>query len=227
MFSCILLSAGKGTRVGNSTPKQYLPVAGKPMIVHTLERLDAIDMIDEIVVVCEDMYVDTIKRYLLQYGIRKKTVFVSGGATRQESVYNGLKAVVNSQVMIHESARPFVRKEDFENLLRTPGENVTFTYPIPYTVLKKNDDDEIDGILERKELVNIQLPQKFNVADLLWCHEQAQKDGKMFTEDAAMIYYYLDKKVYCLTGMEFNIKITEHMDLLYGEVIYAEEFARR
>ena len=85
-YSFILLSAGSGSRVGKIIPKQYLTLAGKPMIVHTLERVDQIIDIDEIIVVCNENYISKVKDYLIQYNIRKKIIFSKGGKTRQESV---------------------------------------------------------------------------------------------------------------------------------------------
>ena len=91
-YSLVLLSAGKGTRFGKETPKQYLLLAGKPMIVHTLERVDQIEDIAEVVVVCGEEYVEKIQTYLKDYRIQKKIVFVEGGDTRQKSVFAGIQA---------------------------------------------------------------------------------------------------------------------------------------
>jgi 2-C-methyl-D-erythritol 4-phosphate cytidylyltransferase len=103
---------------------------------------------------------------------------------------------------------------------------VSYTYQIPYTVLKKGEDDNISGVLNRSELVNIQLPQKFTKADLLKAHELAKEEGKVFTEDASMVYYYCDTKIFCLQGNPYNIKMTEYVDLLYGEMLLKEEFIK-
>lgn len=227
MYSVILLAAGKGIRTGSSIPKQYLPLAGKPMIVHSLERFDMLDDISEVVVVCESEYIDKIQEYLRQYSIRKEVMFVEGGSTRQESVMNGLRTAKNEWVILHEAARPFVTKNEFQALMDCESENVTYTYSIPYTVLKKNACDEISGILNRDELVNIQLPQKFNRELLLDCHIKAAEERVQFTEDASLMYHYSEKKVACLKGSPYNIKITEHLDLLLGEVVYTEEILRR
>lgn len=223
-YSLILLSAGKGVRLGNNTPKQYLMLAGKPMIVHTLERADAIDEFREIVIVCNDEYIDIINGYIKNYNIKKKVIFSKGGATRQESVYNGMTKATCENIVIHEAARPFVAVDDFKRLIACPFDNVTFTYYIPYTVLKKNDENIISDTLNREELVNIQLPQKFTKSDLMSCHIQAKNDGKVFTEDAGLMKHYSDKPVFCLEGNVCNIKITEYTDMLFGEILYKEKF---
>lgn len=222
-YSLVLLSAGKGLRFGSAIPKQYLLLAGKPIIIHTLERVDKIAAISEVIIVCGQEYVSTIKDYLKQYAIKKEVFFVMGGENRQESVFNGIKKASYENIILHEAARPFVSIKDFERLIACEKNNVTFAYSIPYTVLKKNDRDVVVETLNREELVNIQLPQKFVKEDLMYCHEMARKEGKLFTEDAGMLVNYLKAPVYCLSGKSSNIKITEHIDLLIGELVYREE----
>lgn len=226
MYTLILLSAGRGTRFGKETPKQYLTLAGKPMIVHTLERVNNISEIEEIVIVCEKEFNCKIQAYLKDYRITKKVIFTEGGKTRQESVYKGLQVASSSNVIVHEAARPLVTRKSFMDLINYAAENVTYTYGIPYTVLKKDDQENISGILDRKELVNIQLPQKFNKADLLKAHEKAVQEQMLFTEDASMVYYYSQKPVACLLGKSYNIKMTEYIDLLYGEMLIKEDFIK-
>ena len=226
MYSFILLSAGKGLRFGKDIPKQYLLLAGKPMIVHTLERIDRVEEIKEIIIVCEKEYNSLVKRYIEDYRICKKVVFVEGGKTRQESVYNALQRVSYDNLIVHEAARPLVTVDDFNNLIQCPYRNVSYTYQIPYTVLKKDDENNISGVLNRSELVNIQLPQKFNKVDLLRAHESALKEEKKFTEDASMVYYYCNTPVFCLPGNPYNVKMTEYVDLLYGEMLLREEFVK-
>lgn len=225
-YSLVLLSAGKGTRFGKEMPKQYLLLAGKPMIVHTLERVDKIADIKEVVIVCGSEYVEKIKTYIRDYRIHKHIVFVQGGDTRQQSVLEGVKVASYNNVILHEAARPLVTISDFMRLIDCSSENVTYTYGIPYTVLKKDEKDNISGVLNRKELVNIQLPQKFNKRDLLESHLLALKNNEQFTEDASIVYHYMKKPVFCLQGKSYNIKMTEYIDLLYGEMLIKEEFVK-
>lgn len=225
MYSLILLSAGRGTRFGKATPKQYLSLAGKPMIVHTLERVNTLQKIGEIIIVCEREYHEKLRSYINDYRITKKVVFAQGGKTRQESVYEGLKQASYDNVIIHEAARPLVTKKEFIELINCEGANVSYVYQIPYTVLKKDENACISGILERKELVNIQLPQKFDKKTLMDAHQLALKEGKTFTEDASMVYY-AGEKVFCLQGTPYNVKMTEYVDLLYGEILIKEELIK-
>ena len=224
-YTMVLLSGGIGRRMNNSIPKQYMLLAGKPMIMHTLEKVDLLDEIKQIIIVCADEYRSFISLMLEQYGIAKPVVFATSGNSRQASVYSGLKQVKTSNVIIHEAARPFVTEEDYRELIAAENENTMIGLDIPFTVLKGHEN--VEGLLERTELVNVQLPQKFNTTKLLLAHQKAEADGKTFTEDASLLYYYNPEiKMSIIKGKDYNIKITTRMDMLTGEIIYDEVFRR-
>lgn len=220
MTSLILLAGGKGTRMYQQTPKQYLLLAGKPVIVHSLERIEQIEEISDVIIVCSKEYINLLKEYISSYGLKKNIIFTDAGNTRQESVYNGLKLVKTKSVIIHEAARPFVKKNEFEKLINHEEENITFGIDIPFTVLKANE--YVQEILIRKELINVQLPQKFNTNSLLLAHKMAINDQLLFTEDASLLHHYELGHVKVLKGSTYNLKITEPIDLLIGEIIYKE-----
>ena len=218
MYSVLLLSGGKGSRMQESTPKQYLLLAGKPMIMHSIERFDRIADIVEIVIVCEPSYREVISQMAREYNITKNIVFADAGVNRQESVFNGLNAVCSENVIIHEAARPFVRTDEFLRLISDNEQNVTYGYDIPYTVLKGKSF--VDGILNRSELINVQLPQKFNVEMLLNAHKTAMKSADVYTEDASLLFDITKCSIKVMRGTSYNIKITDPIDLLLGEIIY-------
>ena len=225
-FTLVLLSGGSGSRMQYSVPKQYMLLAGKPVIMHILERVDLIPAIEEVIVVCVDEYVEPIELMLAQYGVQKKVRFAPAGATRQASVKSGLDLVTTDDVIIHESARPFVKVEDFERLINERERNAIFGIDIPFTVIKGHK--EVEGLLKRSELVNVQLPQKFETRLLKNAHEKALKEGNEFTEDASMVFhYYPEIPIEICKGMEYNVKLTTRIDLLVGEQIYDDVFRRR
>jgi len=226
MYSAILLSGGKGSRMKKNIPKQYLLLAGKPIIMHSVERLDNIEEIEEIVIVCDNEYVDKIKTMFYEYSIKTNVIFAQSGKSRQQSVYNGLGKIKNDRVIIHEAARPFAMPDDFYQLINSQSDNAMLGYDIPYTVIKGNDN-KVSDLLNRSELVNVQLPQKFLTKDLKNAHEKAKAENREFTEDAGMVYYYEKSNIEIVKGSNFNIKITEPIDMLYGDIIYKEYIARR
>ncbi len=225
MYSVLLLSGGKGSRMQESTPKQYLLLAGKPMIMHSLERIDQLDDVNEIIIVCDPSFIDSIKQMLHEYNITKNVVFVKGGETRQESVYNGLKAIQNGNVIIHEAARPFVKQNEFKSLIDYPEPNVIYGNDIPFTVLTGNT--HVHGVLNRSELINVQLPQKFNANLLRQAHEIALERGDVYTEDSSLLYDVLKEEIRVIKGTDYNIKITNPIDLLTGEIIYRNYISNR
>ena len=225
MYSILLLSGGKGCRMQDSTPKQYLLLAGKPMIMHSIERFDRINEISEIVIVCESSYRDVISQMAREYNITKKIVFADAGESRQGSVFNGLRMVRSEFVIIHEAARPFVRTDEFLRLINEKEQNVTYGYDIPFTVLKGKS--YVNGILNRAELINVQLPQKFHVKTLLDAHKKAMEAGDVYTEDASLLFNIEKSDIKVMRGTSYNIKITDPIDLLLGEIIYKNYITNR
>lgn len=226
MFTIILLAGGEGSRMNQTRPKQYLLLAGKPVIMHTLERIDKIKAISRVIVVCTDEYISAMEKMLCQYNIRVPVRFAKAGATRQASVKSGLELVETENVIIHEAARPFVSEKDFSVLIDEPCPNAIYGIKIPFTVIRGHEN--VEGILDRSELVNVQLPQKFTTKILKDAHEKAEKEKQFFTEDASLVhYYYPDIDIKICKGMDYDIKLTLPMDLIIGEIIYKEYFARR
>ena len=226
MYTLVLLSGGVGSRMHNSIPKQYMLLAGKPMIMHVLEKVDLLDSLERIVIVCADEYQSSVSLMLEQYGIQTPVEFAPAGKTRQASVLSGLKKVGTSDVIIHEAARPFVKVEDYQELIDEPAENAMIGSDIPFTVVQGHDS--LEGILDRSSLVNVQLPQKFNTNLLRDAHLKAEAEGTQFTEDASLLFYYCpDTEIKIVKGKEYNIKVTTRIDMLTGEIIYDEIFRRR
>lgn len=221
----VVLAGGVGRRLGQPIPKQFLLLGGKPLIVHVLEKAQAIPDIERVVIACPEKHLAETSRLIANHGFEEKFSCVLGGETRQESVYRGLCALepVDS-VIIHEAVRPLVTVEDFEQLMSSPEPNVIFGTPIPFTVLKGHE--HVEGLLERDELINVQLPQKFEHGALLRAHEAARNDGATFTEDAGLFFRYGDAPVGVLPGSDRNIKITVPVDIVVADAIYADLMGR-
>ncbi|MBR0385212.1 MAG: 2-C-methyl-D-erythritol 4-phosphate cytidylyltransferase [Erysipelotrichaceae bacterium] len=203
----------------NSVPKQYMNLAGKPMIVHVLENADRLDCVSKLVIVCAKEYRSYIDGLLEEYRIGKSVEYADAGETRQASVLSGLKKADTESVIIHEAARPFVKMEDYLKLINEPGENVMPGLDIPFTVIKGHD--KVEGLLDRSELVNVQLPQKFNRKLITEAHLQAEKEHHFFTEDASLLHYYMpETEIRIIRGWDYDIKITTQTDMLISETIY-------
>ncbi len=225
-YTFVLLSGGTGSRMQQSIPKQYMLLGGKPMIMHVLDKVDTISQIKKIVIVCADEYRPSLDLMLEQYGIRKPVIYAKAGESRQASVLSGLRLVETENVIIHEAARPFVTVDDYKGLIDCSAENAMTGLDIPFTVLRGHN--HVEGLLVRSELVNVQLPQKFNTKLILDAHARAADEGQKFTEDAGLVFYYNpDVPIKIIKGKDYNIKITTRMDMITGEIIYNEIFRRR
>lgn len=226
MVSFILLAAGRGTRIEQQTPKQYLTIAGKPLLLHLLDKLANIKEINQLIICCELEYKELVEKMIHNHCPHLPYEIVEGGSTRQQSVWHGLQVCTNDVVVIHEAARPFVKSNEFTRLINDDADNVIYGIDIPFTVLK--GQQTIEEVLNRDELINVQLPQKFSTSLLTSAYEQAILDQREFTEDASLFYSYQPtEKVNVLKGSEYNIKITYPIDFLIGETIYKEYILRQ
>lgn len=220
-YSLLLLSGGIGTRMQQSIPKQHMLLFGRPIIIHSIERINKIPEIKRIIITCNKDHINDLKVMIDNYNFTKQIIIIEGGKTRQESVAKGLSEITTNSLIIHEAARPFVRKEEFEELITTKEKNVSFGIDIPFTVLKRKDNF-INETLTRSSLVNIQLPQKFDTNSLKKAHLKAIELGKKYTEDASLCIDLFNEEIKILKGTEFNIKITRPIDYKIAEIIYKE-----
>ncbi len=221
----IVLAGGIGKRIGRPFPKQFLLLGGKPLIIHVLEKARVIDEIGRVVITCPEAHLEETRKLIANHGFGERFSCIVGGESRQESVYLGLRALDDCEsVIIHEAVRPLVTAAEFRELIAAEDANAMFGIPIPFTVLKGYD--YVEDLLERDELVNVQLPQKFDRAKLAAAHDAARRDGAVFTEDASLFHRYADERVRILEGSERNIKITVPTDIVTAEAIYSDSIGR-
>lgn len=224
-FGMVVLAGGIGRRIGRPFPKQFLLLGGKPLLIHVLEKARAIPELEQVVITCPEAHLDETKQLLANHGFGERFRCIVGGASRQESVYLGLQALAGADsVVIHEAVRPLVTADEFRALIASPDENVMFGIPISFTVLRGHE--YVEGLLDREELVNVQLPQKFSLPKLLAAHEAARADGSSFTEDASLFVAYSGQRVRILPGSERNVKITVPADIVMAEALYADSIGR-
>ena len=207
----ILLAAGIGVRTGLTYPKQFYKINGKPFFIMPLEIFEKMKEVSSIIITCAVDYMKEYETYLQHYNI-KKGKLIEGGLTRQESVYNALKQVSSSKVLIHEAARPLISKDFVEEILSYENEEAVIpTIPISFTV--SEGDEYMTNILDRQKLKNIQLPQLFTTSELKKAHEKAISDNYEATEDGILMFR-MGKKVKFVKGRESNIKITSKIDII-------------
>ncbi|WP_319024806.1 bifunctional 2-C-methyl-D-erythritol 4-phosphate cytidylyltransferase/2-C-methyl-D-erythritol 2,4-cyclodiphosphate synthase [Nisaea sediminum] len=222
----LIVAAGRGTRLGSEIPKQYLKLAGKPVLRHALDRFLAHDAIGPVRIV-----IDPDHRTLYEEAVSglDLPLPVPGGAERGQSVLNGLRALAEDapdQVLVHDAARPFVSPQVIDRVLDAI-EDVPGAIPaLPVTDTLKRAGGlggEITGTEDRRTLFRAQTPQGFHFKTLLEAHEKTQK---LATDDAALLEE-LGLAVRLVQGEEQLFKITTEDDLIRAKQIIEGAFEPR
>lgn len=218
----VIVAAGKGSRMGTVESKQYIQLDNKPILVHTLERFNRLDVVDEIVLVTGSEDVARCRKYAEAYDLTKVRQVVAGGAERQHSVYNGLLALRGEVewVMVHDGVRPFVADGQIEACLHRAQahEAAVLAVPVKDTIKVVDASGVIQDTPERRSLWAIQTPQAFRFSLLLDAFERARADGFIGTDDA-MLVERTGTKVHIVEADYYNIKITTPEDLPWAEWI--------
>ncbi|QTA85074.1 2-C-methyl-D-erythritol 4-phosphate cytidylyltransferase [Desulfonema magnum] len=223
MTSAIIVAGGKGLRMKEMVRKQYLLLAGRPILSHTLAVFDQCDAIDKIFLVAPAEDFDFCRKNLLgSFHFEKKITLVPGGAERQYSVYNGLMAVSDKKsiVVIHDGVRPFVRHDQITACIESAKEHGACILGMPaFDTLKQvNSSGEIEKTLEREVIWLAQTPQAFQYDIIVSAHEAAAREGYIGTDDASLAER-MGQKVKIITGSRNNIKITTQEDLRLAGII--------
>lgn len=232
MISAIIVAGGKGVRMNAGVRKQYLLLAGRPILGHTLLAFDRCKEIDQIILVIpEDDFGFCRQTILPPLQLQKKVKLVGGGAERQESVCNGLAAIdvvsrdaADSLVLIHDAVRPFVRCELIRTCLSGAEKFGACIPGIPAmdTLKRVNSTDFIEKTVARDGIWLAQTPQAFKYGLIKRAHEDAVRRGVIGTDDASLVED-LGEKVAVISGSRLNIKITNPEDLLLADAIYRAE----
>ena len=227
-----------GKRFGSGTKKPFRNLSGKPLIVWSIEALESVGEIDEIIPVLMKEDMEYGRRVFEEYGFRKVKMIAAGGKERQDSVYNGLRLIDDrkSIALIHDGVRPLVEKELVERgimeLLKSQRssvkggksfDGVVLGVPVKDTI-KELEDGFIRGTPKRETLWAIQTPQVFPLGKILDAYEKAAKDGFYSTDDSALIERY-GGRVRVVTGSYRNIKITTPEDLDIAEILLNRSIA--
>ncbi len=211
-LSVIITAGGSSTRYGNRN-KLLEKIKGKEVILHSIDAFLPLAP-DEIIISASESLEPIIKELIKKY---KNTKVVRGGKTRQESVFNGLKACTGrGLVAIHDAARPLVRTKDIENCIKKAQltNAAILCVKATDTIKKVDDSGKIIETPDRNYLWCVQTPQIFNYELILNAHNQLK--GKSFSDDAGLLES-LNIPVYAVEGSYSNIKITTGADLEIAE----------
>lgn len=218
MNTAIIAAAGGGSRFASRTPKQFVEILGKPLVVHTLERFAACGAIDEIVVVAAEEEKARIDVMLTAFAIDKVSRIASGGASRAVSVLNGLNAVsgLTEVVAVHDAARPLVTVDEIERTVAKAAEIGAACLVAEVTdTIKVVEVGEITSTLDRRKLRRALTPQAFRI-DLLRRAYELWDAAEEATDECRLVEK-LGHPIAVVEGSPRNIKITRADDLLLVE----------
>jgi 2-C-methyl-D-erythritol 4-phosphate cytidylyltransferase len=222
MNTAIIVAAGSGERFRSEIPKQFLELKGKPVIERTIERIASAPSVDSIILVLSPDRIDEWDAR--RTNLPKVDVIVAGGASRAESVLNGLNAVSERSeiVAVHDGARPLVSVDEIERVIAKAKETGAACLVAPVTdTIKSVRGEEIAATLDRNILRRALTPQAFKVKVLKRAFELADLGGAV-TDDCYLVEK-LGHPVAAVEGSSLNIKITHREDLVLAEALIRSE----
>ena len=227
MTNALIFAGGSGTRMNSrARPKQFLQFYGKELIIHTLENFQNHPQVDGIIVVCIEDWIPYLQKLLDKFEIDKVRSVVPGGASGQESIYNGLCAIqkfapADSIVLVHDGVRPFVNESlisDCIKCVKEHGSAITVTPAIETIVT--TSEGKITSITDRSKCFHAKAPQCFLLGELLSAHEKARTDGNTNMIDSASLMQFYGHELYTVQGNFDNIKITTPADFYTFKALY-------
>lgn len=215
--SVIIVAGGKGLRMGTDLPKQFIPIAGKPVLMRTIEAFRNYDETINIVLVLSRDYDAYWQKICHEYDFKVPHQVTFGGETRYHSVKNGLMLVADGLVAIHDAARPFVSKDLIARCFENAASQKA-VIPVVDAVdsLREMTNNVHSRIIDRSKIKMVQTPQVF-CADIL---KKAYSTDYLptFTDDASVAEAY-GIEIYLVKGEPQNIKITTPFDLEIAKLL--------
>ncbi len=212
----IIVAGGKGLRMGGDVPKQFLPIGGKPVLMHTIEAFrEALDDVQIVLVLPAEQH-DYWQKLCKDYNFRSPELIATGGETRFHSVKNGLALLPKDDeavVGVHDGVRPFVSRDTIQRCFGTAAEGKAVVPVVPVVeTLRQILPDGSSITRLRNEFRLVQTPQTFPLALLKQAYEQPYSES--FTDDASVVEA-MGKEITMVEGNRENIKLTTPADLKF------------
>jgi len=215
--SVIIVAGGSGKRMGTETPKQFLLLKSKPILMHTIACFYAFDSAFEIVVVLPKEHISVWQQLCVEHNFNIKHQITEGGSERFYSVKNGLEKINNNGIVaIHDGVRPLVSKETIARCFKKAEETGATIPVMPVVESLRKVDGENSKSVNRSEYVSVQTPQCFNIELIKSAYQQ--DFSNTFTDDASVVEKF-GHQVSLVNGNIENIKITSPQDLILAEYL--------
>lgn len=224
MNIAVLIAGGSGNRMGQDIPKQFININDKPVLIYTLEGFQNHEDIDAIGVVCIDGWESMVQAYANQFNISKLQWIVKGGASAQESIYNGVKALegkvkADDIVIIHDGIRPLVEPFVLTDVVAKAKEFGNAVTSMPYNeqifVVSREDELTTTQYIPRETLRRVSTPQAYRYDLLSEKYKEAFDkgigiNGSNYTNTMMV---QLGVRLHFAAGSDKNIKLTTKDDL--------------
>ena len=219
MNIAVILAGGEGQRLGNGIPKQFLKIAGRMVIEHTIDVFQHHSDINEIAVVCHPNYINEVERLCIRNRYSKVKKILSGGKERYHSSLAAIKAYDDPDINIlfHDAVRPLVNNRIITECIQKLNDfnAIDVAVPATDTIIQSNDLRIITGIPVRKYLQCGQTPQAFKLGIIKKAYELALTDSKFSsTDDCSVVMNYLPgTEIFIVRGESYNMKLTYKEDI--------------
>lgn len=222
----LIVAGGRGLRMGNDLPKQFIPLDGRPVLMHTLERFHRWDAAAEIVVILPEDHQAYWKMLCEELNCTVPHQIANGGETRFHSVLNGLSFVKEAGLIaVHDGVRPFVSPDVIDNCFAEAERQGAAIPVIPLTdSIREKEGDSSSRPVDRNQFVAVQTPQVFRSDWLLDAYRQLYMTD--FTDDASVVEAW-GYPISLVQGNRENIKLTTPFDLLIAQACIHEQTGRR
>lgn len=230
MVFAAVFAGGVGSRMGNSdTPKQYLELGSKPIIIHTIEKFFINEKIDEIIVLCPKPWVAHTRSLVAKFIPEgKKISVIQGGDSRNGTLENAIKFIEENYetdedtvIVTHDAVRPFLTHRMIDENVEAALEYGACDTVVPATdtIVESENGNIISCIPDRKKMYQGQTPQSFRLKELERVLASLTEEEKAILTDACKIFSIKNKDVYLVNGEVFNIKITYPYDLKVAQTL--------
>ncbi|MBQ4646851.1 MAG: 2-C-methyl-D-erythritol 4-phosphate cytidylyltransferase [Candidatus Gastranaerophilales bacterium] len=217
----IILASGTGSRFGSNVPKQFSKICNKTIIEYTIEAFEESDLIDKIILVVVDKYLDFVCNLVQKNNYKKIYKVIKGGLTRKESSFNGVFAIdeINANVLIHDCARPFVSNRIIKDCICALKDYDAVNVAIPCTdTILEIKDNIIQSIPQRSNLRAVQTPQCFKLSTIKKAHQLSKNDSE-FSDDCGLVLKHNLCPIFVVEGDVNNFKITYPNDFFLAQKI--------
>ncbi|MDF1615986.1 2-C-methyl-D-erythritol 4-phosphate cytidylyltransferase [Petrocella sp. FN5] len=222
-INVVILAAGMGKRMQHHENKQFIQLAGYPILYHTLMIFQKMKAIHNILLVVREDEMSYVEKNILTLNDFSKVIkMVKGGKERVDSVYNALRSIKGEGlVLIHDGARPFVKEKDILRLIQMTLEcnAAVLGVPVKDTIKSVDTNHRVIKTPDRSLLWAVQTPQAFELNLIKQAYERRHAHSMDFWDDAMLVEELMNHEVKMVEGSYDNIKITTPSDLAYGEWI--------